>query len=532
MKRTKSPSPRSAPALNEAFLPALLNLGLAIQRDSQQFNRRLPPAADPCPASVMQEVLSLLAATGDAAVVITHVDGRPDMLEIMALALVCHFGLLTDTDPNVRLVSELVGREQPHAILKARQAIRRLCDRSVLMLQPGNGKMWNGNLCLSGRTHDFLGLLKPDSPLFMPWKLRKEPGRVEPSGDCGPIPPVALLRSSIRERVKGAYLEGPIRAIAGMYAMQMHRARLIRAGRHPGTPNVIGLFVGSSSVGKTFLAETAARCLNAICGPGAAPFSSFSATDLTAEGYVGCSVEDVVRPLLEQAGGDAERARFGCCLIDEFDKKAARATHGVADVGGRCVQENLLRILGGSVFPVGGRRASFEPPSSFNSDGTMFILAGAFTGLQPILEGRNRKAEVIGFGGEGASRSESRLRDALVEYGLIPEIISRIGSIVVFPDPFMEDLKEMSLAPGGLLECYARLWSEMGLSVSLTDAAVTAMAAYGHETRSFARGIQAVLNRMTERLVSEEGRGSACLGEVEIRHVIDSMSVGTFSRAG
>jgi len=129
-------------------------------------------------------------------------------------------------------------------------------------------------------------------------------------------------------------------------------------------PNIVGLLIGSSSAAKTFLAESAAKVADELCGGDALPFSSFSATDLSQEGYSGCSVEDIIKPLLDQCKWDTAKARFGCAFTDEIDKKACRLTRGSLDVGGRGVQEGLLRILGGSTFPVGNRRSSFDQRSA------------------------------------------------------------------------------------------------------------------------------------------------------------------------
>jgi ATP-dependent protease Clp ATPase subunit len=514
------------------LLEAFLAVGRAVERGRPNSGCRLPLDPEEELTDAMEAILTLFKSDKEALRFVAPANGSPDRLEILVLSLVGHLALMTDHSPNVRLVSELVGRERPAGIIEARLAIRRLCERAMLTFRPGNEKPWNGMLSLSSKTHKHLGLHNPNGPLFVFRAARPETAQEEGSPDSLSIPKASALSARIRESVKGAYLEQPIQAITAMYMMHMHRVKMIRAGQHPGTPNIIGLLVGSSSVGKTFLAETTARCLNEISGQLVVPFSSFSATDLTAEGYVGCSVEDVVKPLLEQCGGDAGKARFGCCLVDEFDKKAARLIRGEMDVGGRCVQENLLRVIGGSTFSVGGRRAVVDRSAKFNSDGTMFILAGAFVGLDQLIAKRRIQPGVIGFGSEQASRPESRLRDALIEYGLLPEIISRIGSIVLFPDPLQEDLKTIVSVPGGLLACYRKLWKEMGMTVELTESATTVMAGYGMETRSFARGMQAVLNRLTERLVSEERRGVIRLGVSEIRRTIESMSAESFGCVG
>jgi hypothetical protein len=312
-------------------------------------------------------------ASREAMKLFTTRDGEPDRMELLSLAASLHWSLMSDHYPTVRVVSELAGRENPKDVLFSRVAIRRLCERGVLKFRYGQDKRWNGTLVLTVKTLSVLGFCTQHSPIFgessigMPTTNSSAvtdadgaAAKVDrPAASNGCIPTALAIATGIRKQVKGAYLQAPIQTISAMYATHLHRAAMIRGGKHPGTPNVIGLLIGSSSVGKTFLAETASKAVNELCGADTVPFSSFSATDLTQEGYVGCSVEDIFKPLLDRFGWDATKARYSCCFIDEIDKKACHAGRGALDVGGRGVQEALLRILGGAVLPVGSRRSSW-----------------------------------------------------------------------------------------------------------------------------------------------------------------------------
>jgi ATP-dependent protease Clp ATPase subunit len=151
----------------------------------------------------------------------------------------------------------------------------------------------------------------------------------------------------------------------------------------------------------------------------------------------------------------------------------------------------------------------------------MFLMGGAFVGLDEIR--KRPSGGQVGFGGEDGVRGRERLRDCLVEYGLIPELVSRIGSVIVCNDPQLPDLVDICNAPGGLITCYRHLWRGMGMTVSVTADAVDTMAGYGIETGSFARGMQAVLNRLTERLVFEARKGRVRLGDGEVRSAVESM---------
>ena len=291
------------------------------------------------------------------------------------------------------------------------------------------------------------------------------------------------------------------------------------------TPNIVGLMIGSSSVGKTFLAETAAKVITEACGGEIFPFSSFSASDITAEGYCGCSTEEIVKPLLVQCKWDASKARFGCAFTDEIDKKACHTDRASLDVGGRAVQEGLLRIIGGSTFPVGGRRSSFDQKTAqFNSDGTMFLFGGAFVGLQELM--RQSKGKGMGFSGEESINDRPRLRDCLIEYGFIREFVSRLGSVIVLPDPSRTDLEDILVARGGALSCYGKLWQGMGLEVSLAPGGIRAISDYGIATKSFARGMHSVLNRITEQIAADGKVGKIRMGTRDITRIIDSMGSG------
>jgi hypothetical protein len=522
-----------APLAISTVTVALLDLATELRARHCGSGRNKPDGNGVLPAEDI--AAGEVKASREVMALFTTRDNEPDRMELRSLATSLYWSLMCDPHPTVRVVSELVGWENPRDVLFARIAIRRLCERGVLKFRCGQEKRWNGTLVLTVKALSVLGLCTKHSPIFGEDSIGMPRANPEANGDAAKfvqpspatvrIPTAFAMATEIRGKVKGAYLQTPIQTISAMYVTHLHRAALIRGGQHPGTPNVIGLLIGSSSVGKTFLAETAAMAVNNLCGDDSVPFSSFSATDLTQEGYVGCSVEDIFKPLLDRFNWDAAKVRFSCCFIDEIDKKACHVGYGTVDVGGRGVQEALLRIVAGTVVPVGGRRTSWEQKAAqFNSDGTMFLMGGAFVGLDELK--KRPSGSRIGYGGDDGARGLGRLRDCLVEYGLIPELVSRIGSIIVCADPQLPDLVEICTAPGGLVACYRRLWRGMGMTVSLSADTVAAIAGYGIETRSFARGMQAVLNRMTERLVFEARNGNVRLGVGNVRAAMESMCGG------
>jgi ATP-dependent protease Clp ATPase subunit len=512
---------------------ALLDLGKVIHDASTPSYPPIGMEPDNHLPDIEKRIAALKAMTAAKPLLIYHCKKADDM-EIKVLAVALYLGLMHDGYPTVIRLSELIGRGSPEAVLLSRSAIRKLCENRVLIFKSGSDKMWNGFILPSPELITMIGLSGRDSSLFTERSLASKErldGGTEPpiTAEVSPdyIPPsfAFALSSLIRTRVKGRYLDEPIRTISALYATHLVRAKMIRNGAHPGTPNVVGLLVGSSSSGKTFLSEVAAQCVNELFGGGnVLPFSSTSCADLTADGYVGLSVEDTVKPLIEKCNGDTAKARWGCCFIDEFCKKAVHGSREMLDVGGRSVQEGLLRLLGGTVMTVGGRRSGFEKSYSFDSNGTMFLLAGAFVGLDELVN-KKKGLKRIGYGTGTAQRVEPRLRDCLVAYGLLPELVGRIGSVILVPDPHLEDLVEICISPGGLLSCYRNLWAGMGMVVDIEVGGIKAIAAYGLESGGFARACQSVFNRITEHLVVEEKNGKVTLGEKNVAQVVSSMGL-------
>ena len=279
------------------------------------------------------------------------------------------------------------------------------------------------------------------------------------------------------------------------------------------------MFIGTSGCGKTWLAETAGR----VCG---LPFGAVSSTDLTAEGYVGLSVDDAVRAVITAANNDVEQARYGICFFDEFDKKRTSGwEYGSRVVGGASAQQAVLRLVEGCEFQVGGRRGSFDWfPGNINTKGMFFVFAGAFVGLEE-MPGKHA-AHGIGFGPrQDGSRQQQFLYDGLIDFGMIPELINRLTGVLVFPSPTIEQL--VQIAERVVIPSYCKLLAASGADIQVSTEGLALMAECARETGTFARGNKTIVTRLIEDAVFEERQGRIQFGAAEVTRVIEAAGMAS-----
>ncbi|HOK02368.1 MAG TPA: ATP-dependent Clp protease ATP-binding subunit ClpX [Spirochaetota bacterium] len=269
------------------------------------------------------------------------------------------------------------------------------------------------------------------------------------------------------------------------------------------------ILAGPSGSGKTLLAQTLARMLKV-------PFAIVDATSLTEAGYVGEDVENILLRLIQNADGDIKKAEIGIIYIDEIDKIARKGDNPsiTRDVSGEGVQQALLKIIEGTIAnvpPQGGRKHPHQEFIAINTSNILFIVGGAFIGLDKIVKNRLGN-KTLGFGAKIQSSKDIEDIDIakhltpedFIKFGLIPEFVGRLPVIAHLHGLSKEALVRILTEPkNSLVKQYQKIFSFENIELEFENEALEEIANIAFERKTGARGLRSVLEHLMLDLMYE-----------------------------
>lgn len=347
--------------------------------------------------------------------------------------------------------------------------------------------------------NDFSNLNMPQTEIPQKQRVKKKSDQPKPSFDIKDIPAPHKIKESLDQYVIGQEQAKKVISVAvyNHYKRVFAKASQKESGDDVMIEKSNILMIGPTGSGKTYLVKTLARLLDV-------PLAIADATSLTEAGYIGDDIESVVSKLLAAADNDVEKAEHGIIFIDEIDKIAKKKETNTRDVSGESVQQELLKLLEGSMVevPVGtNQKNALSPMATVNTDQILFICGGAFPDLERIVRERLNQASSIGYKAALKDRydddpnilSHANNTD-LRTFGMIPEFLGRLPIVVTLKKLTKPMLVEILKTPkNAILKQYIKLLALDEVKLVFEDEALEWIAEEAIKRETGARALRAIL---------------------------------------
>ncbi|MCI8984155.1 MAG: ATP-dependent Clp protease ATP-binding subunit ClpX [Hungatella sp.] len=346
---------------------------------------------------------------------------------------------------------------------------------------------------------DLANMKIPDTAIPEKKRIRKKKKEQKPELDIKDIPAPHRIKSSLDDYVIGQ--EKAKKAIS--VAVYNHYKRVFSKNKSQEGEEDVQieksnlLMIGPTGSGKTYLVKTLARLLDV-------PLAIADATALTEAGYIGDDIESVISKLLAEADNDVEKAERGIVFIDEIDKIGKKKNTNARDVSGESVQQELLKLLEGSLVevPVGSnQKNALTPMATVNTDNILFICGGAFPDLEDIIKQRLNKTSSIGFRAELKDRYDDDpdllghvTSKDLRAFGMIPEFLGRLPVVVTFQKLTRSMLVDILRRPkNAIVKQYIKLLAMDEVKLIFEDEALEWIADEAMKRDTGARALRAIM---------------------------------------